>query len=125
MLAWKETRETRRAALDALSLLQRAVHVTVVEISAEKDLSSARQRLADVSCWLSRHGIIAETLAVAALHDNASQDDDGEQLESVARRSGANLIVAGAYGHSRLREWAFGSVTRALIHGDRCALLSH
>ncbi len=125
MLAWKETPKARRAALDALPLLQRAVHVTVVEISAEKDLPLARQRLADVSCWLTRHGIIAETLAAAALHDNAFRDDDGKQLEPVARKLGAILIVAGAHGHSRLRESAFGSVTGTLIHGDRCALLSH
>jgi nucleotide-binding universal stress UspA family protein len=120
MLAWKETPEARRAALDALPMLQRAKRVTVVEISAEEALTSARQHLQDVSRWLERHGVAAETLAVLAQHD------DGDQLEQVARELRATLIVAGAYGHSRLREWAFGSVTRTLLHGkERCVLLSH
>lgn len=125
MLAWKETPEGRRAALDALPLLQRAAQVTVVEISAKNDLSSARQHLADVSCWLSRRGIIAETLAVAALHDSASQNDDGEQLESVARRLGANLTSPAPTGIAGCGSGHSAASPAPLIHGDRCALLSH
>ena len=120
MVAWRDTREARRAVLDALPLLKRAAHVTVVEIAAEEDLSDARQRLADLSRWLITHGIPAELIAAASI------DDDARQLEAIARHAGANLIVAGAYGHSRLREWAFGGVTRNLLHrGECCALLSH
>ena len=120
LLAWKDTREARRAALDALPLLERAKHVTVVEIAADGDMPAARQRLADVAHWLARHGVAAEVLACAADGDNA------EQIESLARKLDANLVVAGAYGHSRLREWAFGGVTRTLLRrGDRCAMLSH
>jgi nucleotide-binding universal stress UspA family protein len=120
MVAWKDTREARRAALDALPLLKRVTHVTVVEVAADEDLAAARQRLADVSRWLTGHGIIAEVIAAI------SSDDDAAELVSLARNAGANLIVAGAYGHSRLREWAFGGVTRTLLRrGDRCAMLSH
>lgn len=120
MLAWKDTREARRATLDALPLLKRATHVTVVEVASDEDMTAARHRLADVSRWLAGHGIAAEVTAAA------SSDDHGAQLEALARNSDANLIVAGAYGHSRTREWAFGGVTRTLLkRGNRCAMLSH
>jgi nucleotide-binding universal stress UspA family protein len=120
LVAWKDTREARRAALDALPLLKHATHVTVVEMAADEDTAAAQQHVADVSRWLARHGVSAEVIAAA------SSDDDAAQLESLARKLGANLIVAGAYGHSRLREWAFGGVTRSLLHrGEYCSLLSH
>ncbi len=120
MVAWQDTPECRRAALDALPLLQRAVGVTIVEVAAERDLSAARQHLADVSRWLAGHGVTATTLGATASHD------DAEQLEFLAHDLGANLIVAGAYGHSRTREWAFGGVTRTLLQrGKYCTLLSH
>ena len=47
-------------------------------------------------------------------------------LTSIAAEQGADLLVAGAYGHTRIREWAFGGVTRdLLLHGPHCTLLSH
>jgi nucleotide-binding universal stress UspA family protein len=120
MLAWKDTPQSRRAAYDSLPLLRRATHVTVVEVAPEESLPAARQRLADVAQWLAAHGIAADTLAAAAL------SDDAEQLETLALHLEANLIVAGAYGHSRVREWTFGGVTRSImLRGNRCALLSH
>jgi nucleotide-binding universal stress UspA family protein len=120
MVAWKDTPESRRAVLGALPLLRRATKITVVEIASAQVLSEARQELIDVSRWLAGHGVTVETLGVAALHD------DAEQLESLAHDLGANLIVAGAYGHNRLREWAFGGITRILLQrGSCCTLLSH
>ena len=120
MVAWQDTSEGRRAALDALPLLQRAAKVTIVEVAAKMHLSAARQRLADVSRWLAGHGVRVDTQAAAALHD------DAEQLVCIAHDLGANLVVAGAYGHSRRREWAFGGVTRTLLlRGTCCTLLSH
>ena len=120
MIAWKDTRETRRAVLDALPLLQRIARVSVVEAAAEEDMAGARKHVADVVAWLGRHGIAADGEAV-----HRSGDDAG-QLDSIARERGADLIVAGAYGHSRMREWALGGVTRSLLlHSHRCSLLSH
>ncbi|WP_428489076.1 universal stress protein [Rhodopila sp.] len=120
VLGWKDTRETRRAALDAVPLMKRAKHVTVIEIAADEDLAEARERLTDVAHWLNGHGIAAETLA------SRSTDDDAHQLNALAHAEGADLIVAGAYGHSRLREWALGGVTRdLLLRADCCTLLSH
>ena len=58
--------------------------------------------------FLERHGIVARTEVI-------SEDADGHRLAAFARLIQADLIVSGAYGHSRLREWAFGGVTRSLI----------
>lgn len=52
--------------------------------------------------------------------------EDGHQLHTVAQERNAGVIVAGAYGHSRVREWVLGGVTRdLLLRGGRCALVSH
>ncbi len=120
VLGWKDTAETRRAAFASLPLLKKATGVTVVEVGSDENLTEARYRLDDVAAWLKRHGVIADTLAVPP---NA---DDATQLTAVARQRGADVIVAGAYGHTRLREWAFGGVTRdLLVRVDHCSFLSH
>jgi nucleotide-binding universal stress UspA family protein len=120
VVGWKDTRETRRAVSDALPLLKAVAHVTVVEIAAEEDLAAARTRLEDVVGWLKRHGVAATSLA------SPSPGDDAIQLNAIAREQQADVIVAGAYGHSRLHEWMLGGVTHdLLLRVDRCALLSH
>ncbi len=120
VIGWKDARETRRAASDALPLLKRASHVTVAEVGPEDELEASRARLADVAGWLQRHGVSAETLATA------SAGDDAAQLNALAQERDAGVVVAGAYGHSRLHEWALGGVTRdLLLRTERCSLLSH
>ena len=120
VVGWKDSRETRRAVVDALPLLKKAVHVAVVEIAANEDLVRARANVADVVAWLAHHRVAAEALALLSV------GSDGDQLDTVARQQGADVLIAGAYGHSRLREWALGGVTRDLLmRGDRCVLLAH
>lgn len=120
LVAWKDSREARRAALDALPLLEMAGHVTVVEVAREEDEAAAGRRLTDVAAWLKRHGILAETLVAP------STGDDVAALAAVARAQHADVVVAGAYGHGRLREWAFGGVTADLLLDPvRCTMLSH
>jgi nucleotide-binding universal stress UspA family protein len=120
VVGWKDTSETRRAIHDALPMLKTAGRVTVVEIAAEQDLSPARLRLRDVVGWLGRHGIDATPIALP------STGDDVVRLNTILREQGADLVVAGAYGHSRVREWALGGVTRdLLLRAGRCALVSH
>jgi len=76
--------------------------------------------LEDVVCSLKSHGIAAESIACAAT------GDDSAQLIHIAKTQNADVIVTGAYGHSRVREWAIGGVTRDLLHrADRCLLVSH
>lgn len=120
VVGWKDTREARRAVSDALPLLKGASHVAVVEIAVEEELAAARTQIEDVAGWLNRHGIKAECLT------SPSTGDDATALYAMAQDQGADLIVAGAYGHSRLREWALGGVTRdLLLRANWCSLLSH
>jgi len=120
VVGWKETREARRAISDALPLLKQAAHVTVLEITAAEQIATVRDRLKDVADWLARHGIAAETMATV------SQGNDAAELDTIAQQKDAGLLVAGAYGHSRLREWMLGGVTRNLmLHPARCSFVSH
>lgn len=120
VVAWKETAESRRAIADAIPPLQLAKDVTVVEI-VEGDISSqaAQRHVQDVAAWLGCHGVSAASLVAER------KGEVGNQLELIAIEAGAGLVVAGAYGHSRLRQWVFGGVTRHFLQrSEHCALLS-
>jgi nucleotide-binding universal stress UspA family protein len=120
MLAWKDTREARRAASDALPLLKEAARVSVVSVAAEAEQITARATLDKVIAWLGHHGVVAEAFVSVATGDDAGQ------IGSIAAKLGADIVVAGAYGHSRLREWVLGGVTRdLLLEADRLSLVSH
>ena len=120
VVGWKDSRETRRAVVDALPLLRLAGRVLVVEIAAQEDIDDARSRLDDVVAWLGRHGIAAEAMAAP------SAGADATRLDAIVREHDAGLMVAGAYGHNRLREWVLGGVTRdLLLSPGRCTLVSH
>jgi len=120
LVAWKDTAEARRAVSDALPLLRKASEVTIVEIvEDEADRAAAQLRVEDVAAWLSRHGVQASQQVPGPFSDAATQ------LERVASDVGAGVVIAGAYGHSRLSEWILGGVTRQLINpASRCTLLS-
>lgn len=120
MVAWKDGREARRAVVDALPLLQKAHNVSVVEVCSPATVKEAHQRTADVAHWLKSHGVTAHGIA------EASQLTDLEGLRAVIRNKGYDLLVAGAYGHTRFREWTFGGVTMdLLLPGNHCTLVSH
>lgn len=120
LVCWKDTRETRRAVVDALPFLKAAKHVTVVEIADDESENEARRHVAEVAAWLASHGVGAHGTVAS------STGNDAAKLAAVADEQGADLIVAGAYGHSRVREWALGGVTRdLLLRADRCTLISH
>ena len=119
VLAWKETRETRRALSDAMPFFVRAKAVLVLEICGKDDVANAEIRTSDVVAALKRHGVSA-TAKVVEGHG------DAHRLGQEADAFGANLIVAGGYGHSRLGEWVFGGVTHDLLGQDKhYVLLSH
>jgi nucleotide-binding universal stress UspA family protein len=120
LVAWKDTRESRRAMADAIPLLQRAEDVLVVEVCGHDEERDAKIRTGDVAAALVRHGVNAKAKVV--MHDPAGAHEILHQASLI----GADLIVAGAYGHSRLGEWMFGGVTRDLLaYTDRYLLLSH
>lgn len=120
LICWKDSREARRAIVDAVPLLQAAERVDVVEIVEPRRIEDAEARLSEIAAWLAGHRIEASCAA------ETSHGPESVQLGEIARARGADLIVAGAFGHSRLREWAFGGVTRDLVlNSDRCVLASH
>ncbi|AQR61125.1 hypothetical protein BZG35_05235 [Brevundimonas sp. LM2] len=121
VIAWKDSREAQRATAAALPLLRQASVVDVFTCCEPGRRDEALVQLADVVAWLGRHGIAAE--AVADLPGPVGAADD---VMAFAEAQGAGLIVAGGYGHSRLREWALGGVTRELLSASpMCVLLSH
>ena len=120
LIAWKDTADARRAVADALPLLRKATDVTVVEIVEEQaNRPAALSRVKDVAAWLSRHGVSASGQVPEEC------GEAGGLLERIASGVCAGVVVAGAYGHSRLREWILGGVTRRLVNpSNRCSLLS-
>lgn len=108
IVGWKDSRESRRAVTDALPFLKAARDVVVVAIG-EGEASVERGNVDDVVAWLRLHEVKARGDVYPATGTAAAS------LENIARRLKSDLIVTGAYGHSRLREWFFGGVTRDLI----------
>lgn len=120
LVAWKDVREARRAVFDALPLLDAAKDVTIAEIPVQdSERADALSHVEDVARWLRDHGIAANTVVPEA------EADIAKQLEQIAANVGAGAVIAGAYGHSRFREWILGGVTRHLAtESGRCAFLS-
>lgn len=121
VVGWKDTRESRRALSDALPMLQRAEEVVVVEIDGDIKPLAERAGLEEIAARLARHGVRVRTETAA--RSRATIADD---LEHAAARHGAEVIVTGAYGHPRLREWILGGVTEDLLAASsKCVLFSH
>jgi nucleotide-binding universal stress UspA family protein len=76
--------------------------------------------LNDVIAWLAAHGIAAEARA------EPGRDEDAVTLSLLVDDLKAGMLVGGAYGHSRLREWVLGGVTRdLLLQPLHCSFISH
>lgn len=120
VIGWKDVREARRAVYDALPFLHEATEVRVVEIPEAGDEARAQQRVGAAAHYLMRHRIAVETRVLTP------DDDVGGALIRTAQEDGADLIVAGAYGQSRLGEWVFGGATRNLLSASPvCCMFSH
>ncbi len=119
VVGWKDNRESRRAVVDALPLARLADRVLVASVTEIDDSSQAG--LADVVEWFRRHGVTAEKRSEPLVSDPASQ------LRSLALDEDADLIVTGAYGHSRTREWILGGVTHDFLTrgSTQCLMMSH
>jgi len=119
MVAWKDTREARRAVSDALPLLQKVQEVVVAEvIQQEVDRGAAHARIDDVIAWLANHDVAA----CGRVFHFPEEDDALEKLWQY----GADFLVAGAYGRAPLREWVFGGFTEGILRRSRqCSFLAH
>jgi nucleotide-binding universal stress UspA family protein len=121
VIAWKDTRECRRAVRDALPLLRRAKQVLVVAIGEDETESQAKRALSDVTAYLVRHQVI-----VAGEIRRRTKGSTATELLQLVKSENADLIVAGGYGHSRMGEWIFGGVTHTLLATSPvCCMLSH
>jgi len=118
LVAWNGSREAVRAVNDAMPLLEKARHVEVLTIDPGKDDGDIPG--ADICQYLARHGVNAEAASAK------SQGSTTETLLTYARDNSASLVVMGAYGHSRLREFVLGGATYNMLqHSYVPVLMSH
>lgn len=119
IIGWSGRRESARAAFDSVPLLTRAKEVRVVWVDPEREHPRPGNLPgADLATALSRHGVNAAIEPLATGGREA-----GEALLTKISDSGANLLVMGAYGHSRLSELILGGATRSVLSGMNCPVL--
>ncbi|WP_133123371.1 universal stress protein, partial [Methylobacterium frigidaeris] len=117
VIAWKDSPEARRAVTAALPFITHAKEVFVLSAGGEARFQGAEE----VAEHLAQHRAHVTT----HLLDVPGHDVADELLRFTARQT-ADLIVMGGYGHSRLREWLFGGVTRTILEvAPVCCLMSH
>jgi nucleotide-binding universal stress UspA family protein len=118
MVCWKETAESARAVGAAMPLLTHAKRTVIVSVAENQDLT---EPLSDIVRQLAWNGVHAETRIITP---NGTAMP--AVLASAAQECGADLMVLGAYGHSRMHEILFGSCTQSVIqNADRPVLLMH
>jgi nucleotide-binding universal stress UspA family protein len=115
---WDGSTPSQRALCGALPLLQRAaaVKLAVVNPDALSELHGEEPG-ADMALYLARPGVRVEVVV------ERTRSTAGAALVQLARDCGAALMVSGAYGHSRYREWILGGVTRELLERSPLPLL--
>jgi nucleotide-binding universal stress UspA family protein len=118
VVAWNGSREAVRAIHDALPLLTESERTYVFTVNPDND---GHLPGAEMATFLARHGVRAESR-----HTVARDIDSGDAILNVAADVGADLLVMGAYGHSRMREWVLGGATRLVLeHMTVPVLMSH
>ena len=111
LIGWNASREAARAVHDALPLIERADQATVFAVNPRRGLDGhGEQPGADIALHLARHG-----MKVQVEHAIARDIPDADVILNRAAELSADLLVVGAYGHSRLREMVLGGVTRSLL----------
>lgn len=116
-VAWNQTREAARAVGGAMPILTKAK--TVVILTGRE--SAASPEPSELANYLAAHGVSAKTWAFSPKSGSI-----GDELLAEAQKAGADLMVMGAYGHSRLRELVLGGATRGVLsRGAIPVLLAH
>jgi len=109
MVCWDGSREAARALGDAMPLLRRAGAIDVVAVTTERPKSDEIPG-ADIAQMLAHHDLKVELQRIGA-----PSIDVANAILNHASDTAADLIVMGAYGHSRLREFVLGGTTRAML----------
>lgn len=116
-LAWNGSAESARAAFDALPLLKAADETTIIAVDAETNAGQdAVFSGAEIAAALSRHGV-----KVTIQNHQSGDVTAADIIQNHVSDSGADLLVTGAYSQSRLKEFFFGGVTKALLQSMTCA----
>ncbi len=126
LIAWTEGREAARALYDALPLLRDAEKVQLLEIgpawASEEEIGRRREGLASMRRYLEAHGLPSGAEYLPGMRDVG----DASLILSRAADHGADLLVMGGYGHSRLQELVLGGVTRSILSSMTVpVLMSH
>lgn len=109
VVAWDGSAKAARALNDAMPFLQAAAHVELISVIGEKDLAHTVPG-AEIAPHLSRHGVPVNVLALPA-----RDGDVADTLRNHAHLTRADMIVMGAYVHSRLRQMVLGGTTQSLL----------
>jgi nucleotide-binding universal stress UspA family protein len=118
IVGWNGSRESTRALAEAMGYLHKARSVEIAMVGEPDILEPDSVQTGELMSHLEHHGISAD------LHRVKNRNGAvGEALISVARRRKADAIVVGGYGHSRLREWLLGGVTRELLRKSPIPLI--
>jgi nucleotide-binding universal stress UspA family protein len=111
LIGWNAEREATRAVADALPFLARADAVELLVVDHERTGEHGEEPGADIARHLARHGVQVDVRTMSSGGEGV-----GRVLLSRAAAFGADLVVMGAYGHSRLTEIVFGGATRTVLH---------
>jgi nucleotide-binding universal stress UspA family protein len=118
LIAWRDTRESARAIVEALPFLAAATHVRIVTIDVPAE---RHESVSAVMAYLDHHRVKAEFRSARAADESVAA-----ALLNEAHAINADLVIMGAYGHSRFREWVLGGTTRGMIErSDLPILLAH
>lgn len=117
LVSWDYSRSAARAVCDALPILKTAQNVRIVTIRGEKDIAMKDAKTAILDL-LAAHQVKAE-FAEVELGDRSI----GRAILDQAQSAGADLLVMGAYGHSRLKEFVLGGATKEILNTSRIPLL--
>jgi len=120
MICWDGSRAAARAVADAIPILGKSGHVEIVSVTNEPGKQDENEG-ADIGRHLARHGLKVDVHRISG-----GDIDVADALLSYAADSSADFIVMGGYGHSRLREFVLGGVTRLIFESMTVpVLLSH
>jgi len=120
MICWDGSRTAARAVADAIPVIRNSGRVEIVIVTNERGKEDEIEG-ADIGQHLARHGLKVDVHRISG-----GNIDVADALLSHAADSGADLMVMGGYGHSRLREFVLGGVTRSIFESMTVpVLMSH
>jgi len=120
MICWDGSRTAARAVADAIPIIRNSGRVEIVMVTNERGKQDELDG-ADIGQHLARHGLKVDVHRISG-----ASIDVGDALLSHAADSGADFMVMGGYGHSRLREFVLGGVTRSIFESMTVpVLISH